>query len=428
MLEKFFGLRNHGTNPQTEIMAGLTIFLTMSYILAVNPNILSVTGMDKQSIFVATCIAAAVGSLIMAFVANWPVGMAPGMGLNAFFAYTVVLEMGYTWQEALGAVFISGLVFLMLTATGIRKWLIDGVPQSLRSAIAAGIGMFLAIVALKETGIIVANQATLVSLGNLVAVGPVLTIVGFFLIVMLDVLKVRGALLVGILVVTIISFAIGANSFQGFVSLPPSAAPTFLQLDVLGVLNKGVFHILLVFVLVEIFDATGTLIGVSKRAGLLEPGEKNNLDRALFADSTAIVAGSLVGTSSTTAYVESTVGAAVGGRTGMTALVVAVLFLLALFFAPLALSVPPYATAPALIFVACLMMREFAEIRWDKLTDAAPATLTALMMPFTYSIANGLAFGFITYAVLKTLTGRWRDVHPATWVIALLFVIRFVLE
>jgi len=409
-------------------MAGLTIFLTMSYILAVNPNILSVTGMDKQSIFVATCIAAAVGSLIMAFVANWPVGMAPGMGLNAFFAYTVVLEMGYTWQEALGAVFISGLVFLVLTATGIRKWLIDGVPQSLRSAIAAGIGMFLAIVALKETGIIVANQATLVSLGNLVAVGPVLTIVGFFLIVMLDVLKVRGALLVGILVVTVISFAIGANSFQGFVSLPPSVAPTFLQLDVLGVLNKGVFHILLVFVLVEIFDATGTLIGVGKRAGLLEPGEKNNLDKALFADSTAIVAGSLIGTSSTTAYVESTVGAAVGGRTGMTALVVAVLFLLALFFAPLALSVPPYATAPALLFVACLMMREFAEIRWDKLTDAAPAALTALMMPFTYSIANGLAFGFITYAVLKTLTGRWRDVHPATWVIALLFVIRFVLE
>lgn len=428
MLEKFFDLRRHGTTPQTEIMAGLTIFLTMSYILAVNPNILAATGMDKQSIFVATCIAAAVGSLIMAFVANWPVGMAPSMGLNAFFAYTVVLEMGYTWQEALGAVFISGLIFLLLTATGLRTWLIEGVPQALRSAIAGGIGMFLAMVALKEAGIIVAHPGTLVSLGSLAAVGPVLTAVGFFLIVMLDVLKIRGAVLIGILAVTAISILISVNKFQGFVSLPPSAAPTFLQLDISGILNKGIFHVLLVFVLVEIFDATGTLIGVGKRAGLLEPGKRNNLDKALFADSTAIIAGALVGTSSTTAYVESAAGAAVGGRTGMSALVVAVLFLLALFFAPVALSIPPYATAPALIFVACLMMREFSDINWEKLTDSAPAALTALMMPFTYSIANGLAFGFISYAVLKTGTGNWREVHPATWMIALLFIVRFIIE
>jgi len=428
MLEKLFGLRRHGTNPQTEIMAGLTIFMTMSYILAVNPNILAATGMDKQSIFVATCVAAAVGSLIMAFVANWPVGLAPGMGLNAFFAYTVVLQMGYTWQEALGAVFISGLIFLLLTATGLRKWLIDGLPHSLRSAIAAGIGMFLAIVALKESGIITSSQATLVTLGNLVSVGPVMTFAGFFLIVMLDALKVRGAILIGILVVTALSFLTGVNSFQGIVSMPPSASATFLQLDILGILNKGIFHVLLVFVLVEIFDATGSLIGVGKRAGLLEPGRANNLDKALFADSTAVVAGSLIGTSSTTAYVESAAGAAVGGRTGMTALVVAVMFLLALFFSPLALSIPSYATAPALLFVACLMMREFAEIDWDNLTEAAPAALTALMMPLTYSIANGLAFGFLSYAVLKTITGRWRHVHPATWVIAVLFVIRFVIE
>jgi len=426
MLEKVFGLRRHGTNSRTEIMAGLTIFLTMSYILAVNPNILAVTGMDRQAIFVATCIAAAVGSLIMAFVANWPIGLAPGMGLNAFFSYTVVLDMGYTWQEALGAVFISGIIFLFLTVTGVRKWLIDGVPQSLRSAIAAGIGMFLAIIALKESGIVVANEATFVALGRLNTVGPILTAVGFFLIVMLEAFKVQGAILFGILVVTVISFLIGANSFQGFVSLPPSVAPTFLQLDIIGLLHKGIFQVLLAFVLIEIFNATGTLIGVGKRAGLIKYGENNNLDKALFADSTAIVAGALIGTSSTTAYVESATGVAVGGRTGMTALVIAVLFLLALFFAPIALSIPPYATAPALLFVACLMIKELTEIDWDNLTDAAPAALTVLMMPFTYSIANGLAFGFITYAILKTITGYWREVHLATWVIAALFIVHFI--
>ncbi|AQS41194.1 MAG: Xanthine/uracil permease [Candidatus Tokpelaia hoelldobleri] len=428
MFEKIFALRHYGTDPRTEIVAGLTTFLTMSYILAVNPTILAAAHMDKGAVFVATCVAAIIGSLIMAFVANWPVGMAPGMGLNAFFAYTVVLNYGYTWQEALGAVFISGLVFLLLTATGVRKWLVAGVPQSLRSAIAAGVGMFLSIVALEGSGIIVANSATLVGLGSLTQAAPLLTIIGFFLIVALDLWNVRGGVLIGILTITVASFFLGLNSVPDrIVSLPPSLSSTFMQMDLAGVFKKGLFHVLLVFVLVEIFDATGTLIGVGKRAGLLTGDREKGLDKALFADSTAIVAGAVIGTSSTTAYVESVSGAAVGGRTGMTALVVAAMFGLALFFSPLMLAVPPYATAPALLFVACLMMREFAEIAWDDLTDAAPAVLTAIMMPLTYSIASGLAFGFISYAVLKTLNGRWREVHLATWVIVALFILRFVI-
>ncbi|MHC5307916.1 NCS2 family permease [Bartonella sp. LJL80] len=436
MLEKLFRLKENNSRVGIEIAAGFTTFLTMSYILAVNPNILGDAGMDKGAVFVATCLAAALGSVIMGLVANWPVGMAPGMGLNAFFAYSVVLTMGYSWQQALGAVFLSGIVFIILTATGIRRWLIDGVPQSLRSAIAAGIGMFLAMVALQNAGVVVKSEATLVGLGDVTKTGPILAGIGLIVIVALDAFKVRGAILIGILVVTILSFIFTDAGYQNFqnllksggVSLPPSVAPTFLQLDIMGVLNTGIFHVLLVFVLVEVFDATGTLIGVGKRAGLIPQDKPNNLGKALFADSTAILAGSLIGTSSTTAYVESASGVAAGGRTGLTALTVAVLFLLALFLAPIALSIPAYATAPALLFVACLMMREFAEINWNNLVDAAPAALTALLMPLTYSIANGLAFGFISYALLKTLTGKWREVHPATWIIAALFIIRFVME
>lgn len=436
MLEKLFRLKENNSRVGIEIAAGFTTFLTMSYILAVNPNILGDAGMDKGAVFVATCLAAALGSVIMGLVANWPVGMAPGMGLNAFFAYSVVLTMGYSWQQALGAVFLSGIVFIILTATGIRRWLIDGVPQSLRSAIAAGIGMFLAMVALQNAGVVVKSEATLVGLGDVTKTGPILAGIGLIVIVALDAFKVRGAILIGILVVTILSFIFTDAGYQNFqnllksggVSLPPSVAPTFLQLDIMGVLNTGIFHVLLVFVLVEVFDATGTLIGVGKRAGLIPQDKPNNLGKALFADSTAILAGSLIGTSSTTAYVESASGVAAGGRTGLTALTVAVLFLLALFLAPIALSIPAYATAPALLFVACLMMREFAEINWTNLVDAAPAALTALLMPLTYSIANGLAFGFISYALLKTLTGKWREVHPATWIIAALFIIRFIME
>lgn len=427
MLEAFFNPKQEGSSVRTEIIAGVTTFLTMSYIIFVNPEILSTTGMDRNAIFVATCLAAALGSLIMALVARWPIGMAPGMGLNAFFAFTVVGAMGFTWQQALGAVFISGLIFLLLTVTGIRSWLIAGIPQSMRSAVAAGIGLFLGIIALKSSGIVVASQATLVELGKVTDTGPLLAIFGFFIIAALDALKVRGAILIGILVVTIASMILGVSHFSGIVSMPPSIAPTFLQLDILGALHSGLLHVILVFVLVEVFDATGTLIGVAKRAKLIEEGKPNRLGRALLADSTAIVAGSLLGTSSTTAYVESASGVQAGGRTGLTALVIAILFLAALFFSPLAGAVPVYATAPALLYVAGLMMRELVEVEWEDITEAAPAALTAMMMPLTYSIANGLAFGFISYAVLKTLTGRIRDVHPATWIVAILFVIRFAI-
>lgn len=436
MLEKLFRLKENNTRIGIEIGAGITTFLTMSYILAVNPNILGAAGMDKGAVFVTTCLAGAVGCIIMALLANWPVGMAPGMGLNAFFAYSVVITMGYTWQQALGAVFLSGIVFLVLTATGIRRWLISGVPKSLRSAIAAGIGMFLAIVAFQNAEVVVNNEATLIGLGDVTKAAPVLAGIGLVIIVTLEAFKVRGAILIGIFSVTVLSFIFtdeGYRNFQslihtGGVSLPPSIAPTFLQLDIAGVLHTGIFHVLLVFVLVEIFDATGTLVGVGKRAGLIPEDKPNNLGKALFADSTAILAGSLIGTSSTTAFVESASGVAAGGRTGLTALTVGVLFLCALFLAPIALAIPPYATAPALIFVSCLMMREFVEVNWDDIVEATPAALTALLMPLTYSIANGLAFGFISYALLKTFTGKWREVHPATWIIALLFILRFMLE
>lgn len=425
--QRMFHLREHGTNARTEIIAGLTTFLTMSYIIFVNPDILSSTGMDRDAVFVATCLAAALGSLVMALVANWPIGMAPGMGLNAFFAFTVVKTMGYSWEQALGAVFISGVIFLLLTVTGIRGWLVRGIPPSLRSAITAGIGLFLAIIALSNSGIVVSNPATKVSLGDLRSPGPLFAVLGFFIIAVLDALRVRGAILIGILVVTVLSMALGYNDFKGLVSAPPSLAPTLFKLDIGGALQAGFFHVILVFVLVEVFDATGTLIGIAKRAGLIGEERPDRLGRALFADSAAIVAGSLLGTSSTTAYVESASGVQAGGRTGLTALVVALLFAAALFISPLAASVPPYATAPALLYVAGLMMRELTDIDWNEVSEATPAALTALIMPFTYSIANGLAFGFISHVVLKAFTGRARQVHAATWLVAALFVLRFAL-
>ncbi|RNF33008.1 NCS2 family permease [Paracoccus methylarcula] len=427
-MERYFKLAEHGSSIRTEVIAGVTTFLTMAYIIFVNPDILSSTGMDRNAVFVATCLAAALGSAIMGLWANWPIGMAPGMGLNAFFAFTVVGAMGFTWQQALGAVFVSGVIFLILSVTGIRRWLISGIPASMRSAIAAGIGLFLAIIAMKSSGLVVASEATFVTLGDLTSTGTLLTIIGFFIIAALDALKVPGSILIGILVITVAAMLLGVTEFGGVMSAPPSIAPTFLQLDLLGALSFGIFHVILVMVLVEVFDATGTLIGVAKRAGLLTEGpthKNKNLGRALMADSSAILAGSMLGTSSTTAYVESASGVQAGGRTGLTALVVAALFLLAMFFAPLAGAVPAYATAPALIYVAALMVRELREVDFDDVTEAAPAVLTAIAMPFTYSIANGLAFGFVSYAMLKLLTGRAREVHAATWIVAALFVIRF---
>lgn len=429
MLDKFFKLSENDTTIRTEMMAGLTTFLTMVYIIFVNPSILGDAGMPKESVFVATCLVAAGGTAIMGLYANYPIAMAPGMGLNAYFAYAVVLGMGIPWQAALGAVFISGCLFILVTLVGLRAMIVDGIPRSMRVAITVGLGMFLALIALKNAGIVVANEATLVKAGDLHAPAAIMAVVGFFAIVALDRLRVRGAILIGIVLVTVLSFFFGGNTYQGLFSLPPSIEPTLFQLDIPGALAAGILNVVLVFFLVELFDATGTLMGVARRAGLLVEGKPDPGDRmgkALLADSGAIVAGSVLGTSSTTAYLESASGVQAGGRTGLTALTVAALFLACLFIAPLAAVVPPYATAPALLFVACLMLSDLGDVEWGDSTESIPAAVTALGMPFTYSIAEGIAFGFISYAVLKLLTGRAREVKPVVWVIAGLFAFKIV--
>ena len=426
MLERFFGLSEHGTTVRTEVMAGVTTFLTMAYIIFVNPDILSVSGMPRDAVFVATCVAAAIGSAIMGLYANYPIALAPGMGLNAYFAFAVVKGMGFTWQAALGAVFISGLLFIIVSLFKVREAIVNAIPRSLKFAISAGIGLFLAISGLKSAGIITSHPATLLTLGDLHNPGPLLTSGGFILIVALEQRKVPGALIVGILAVTVASVAMGLSPFSGVVAPPPSIMPTLFQMDIAGALNAGLLTVVLTFFMVELFDASGTLIGVCHRAGLLDAeGRLPRLKRALLADSSAIVAGSMLGTSSTTAYVESAAGTAVGGRTGLTAVVVALLFLASIVFAPLAGTVPAYATAPALCYVAVLMIRGLAEIDWEDLTETAPAVVTAITMPFTFSIAHGIAFGFITFAAIKILAGRARELSPMVAGIAVLFVFKF---
>ncbi|WP_339515702.1 NCS2 family permease [Pseudomonas sp. RL_15y_Pfl2_60] len=426
MLERLFQLKAHNTNIRTEMLAGLTTFLTMAYILFVNPSILGETGMDKGAIFVATCLAAAIGSAIMGFIANYPIALAPGMGLNAFFTYTVVLHMGHTWQVALGAVFLSACMFFLLSIFKIREWIINSIPLELRSAIAAGIGLFLALIALKESGIVVSNPATLVGMGDLSKPEPLLAILGFFVIVALEARRVTGAVLIGILLTTGIGIALGVSQFGGFVSMPPSLAPTFMQLDIMGALDIGLVSVVFAFLFVDLFDNSGTLIAVAKKAGLMRAdGHMPKMGRALIADSSAAMVGSLLGTSTTTSYIESAAGVTAGGRTGLTAVVVALLFLLALFFSPLAGSVPAFATAPALLFVAVLMTAGLAEIDWSDITLAAPVVITALAMPLTFSIANGIAFGFIAWAAIKLLAGRWKELNPALVILAILFVMKF---
>ena len=426
-LNQFFKLAEHGTTIRTEVVAGVTTFLTMAYIIFVNPAILGDAGLPKDAVFVATCLAAALGTLIMGLYANYPIGMAPGMGLNAYFAYAVVLGMGVPWQTALGAVFISGCLFIVVSVFKVREHIVNGIPHSLRVAITVGLGLFLALIAMKSAGLVVANPETLVTVGDMHHPHTLMAIFGFLLIVTLDRLRVPGALLIGIVAVTVLSFFFGGNTFKGFMSLPPSISPTLFHFDLAGAISMGLFNVVLVFFLVELFDATGTLMGVASRAGLLVNGKMERLNKALLADSCAIVAGSVLGTSSTTAYLESAAGVQAGGRTGLTALVVALLFLAALFFAPIAGVVPAYATAPALLFVACLMLRDLVDVDWSDTTESVPAAITALVIPFTYSIAHGIAFGFITYAGLKLLTGQARQVKPVVWIIAIVFLVKYSL-
>ncbi|SHL23024.1 NCS2 family permease [Phytopseudomonas punonensis] len=428
MLERLFQLKAHNTNVRTEILAGVTTFLTMAYILFVNPSILGETGMDKGAVFVATCLAAAFGSAVMGLIANYPIALAPGMGLNAFFTYTVVMGMGHTWQVALGAVFLSACLFFLLSLFKIREWIINSIPLELRSAIAAGIGLFLALIALQNAGIVAANPATMVGLGDLGSPAALLAILGFFLIIGLEALRVTGAVLISILVVTGLSILLGVSQFGGLVSMPPSLAPTFLQLDIAGALDVGLISVIFAFLFVDLFDNSGTLIAVAKKAGLMrKDGHLPKMGRALIADSTAALGGSLLGTSTTTSYIESAAGVSAGGRTGLTAIVVSVLFLFALFFAPLAGSVPAFATAPALLFVAVLMASGMAEIEWSDITVAAPVVVTALAMPLTYSIATGIAFGFITWVAAKTLAGRFRELNGMLVALAVFCVIKLAL-
>jgi AGZA family xanthine/uracil permease-like MFS transporter len=426
MLERLFQLSAHGTTVKKEVLAGFTTFLTMAYIIVVNPDILAVAGMDYGAVFVATCIAAAIGTLIMGLYANYPIALAPGMGLNAFFSFAVVQGMGHSWQVALGAVFLSGLIFFLLSLFKVREWIINSIPLSLRYGISAGIGFFLAIIALKNAGIVIANPATIVGLGDVKAPEALLMFGGFILICGLSYRRVTGAVVIGIIAVTAIAMALGMVEYRGFVSAPPSLAPTFMQMDVAGALEVGMISIVFAFLFVDLFDTSGTLIGAAQRGGLLDRnGNLPRLKKALMADSVASMSGAALGTSTTTSYIESTAGISAGGRTGLTAVVVAGLFLASLFLAPIASIVPPYATAPALLYVAVLMASGLKLIDWDDITEAAPAVVTALMMPLTFSIANGIALGFITYALLKLASGRWAALNLSVTLIALMFILKY---
>ena len=426
LLERLFKLSENKTTFKTEVIAGVTTFLTMCYIIIVNPLILSETGMDHGAVFVATCLAAAIGCFVMGIVANYPIALAPGMGLNAYFTYSVCIGMGVPWQTALAAVFMSGLVFIAISMFKIREAIVNAIPMSLKFAIGGGIGLFLALVALKNAGIIVDNQATLVGLGDVKDPKVLLALLGFFLVVVMHHFKVRGAIIISILVITGLATALGLNQVQGVIGAVPSMAPTFLQLDFQGLFQASLVGVIFVFFLVDLFDSTGTLVGVAHRAGLLKDGKLPRLKKALFADSTAIVAGAALGTSSTTPYIESSAGVAAGGRTGLTAVVVGVMFLLCLFLAPLAQSVPSFATAPALLFVGVLMIQGITHIDWDDITEAVPAFLTIVFMPFAYSIADGIAMGFISYALVKLFTGKANTVPYMVWIIAILWVIKFM--
>ena len=428
MFERYFGLGEHGTTLRTEVVAGLTTFLTMAYIMFVNPAILGDAGMDKGAVFVATCLGSAIGTLVMALFANYPLALAPGMGLNAYFTYGVVKGMHYPWQVALGVVFLSGVLFLVLSLTRVREWIANAIPRSQKMAISAGIGLFLGIIALKNAGLVVASPETLVTLGDVRAPATVLAVAGFLAMVALDSRRVPGAIIIAVLATTAAGVVLGISPFAGVFSLPPSLAPTFLELDLKGTLDIGLVTIVFAFFFVDLFDNTGTLVGVAYRAGLVDrAGHIPRLGRAFIADSTATMAGALLGTSTVTSYIESAAGVRAGGRTGLVGVVVAVLFLASLFLAPLAGTVPAYATAPALFYVACLMARGLAELDWDDVTEYAPAVVVAVTMPLTFSIANGIAFGFIAYAACKLLAGKHREVNLPVVVLAALFLAKFAI-
>ena len=427
-LQQFFKLKEKGTSSKTEIIAGITTFFTMVYIVFVNPSVLGDAGMDKQVVFVTTCLIAGFGTIAMGLFSNLPIALAPAMGLNAFFAYVVVGKLGYSWQVGMGTIFWGSVGLLLLTLFQIRYWLMASIPLSLRVGIGAGIGFFIALIGFKNMGLVVANPATLVALGDLHSPQVLLGILGFFIIVVLAARNIYSGVLISIATVTALALYFDESvMFHGIISMPPALTQVVGQVDIAGALDTALIGIIFSFLLVNLFDSSGTLLGVTDKAGFSdEKGRFPKMKQALYVDSASAVVGSYIGTSAISTYIESGAGVSVGGRTGMTAVVVGLLFLLTIFFSPLAGMVPAYATAGALVYVGILMASSLIKVQWDDLTEATPAFITAAMMPFTYSITEGIAFGFISYCVMKVGTGRWHEVNAPVWVVSLLFLIKFI--
>lgn len=428
MLEKLFALKEKGSNVKTEVIAGITTFFTMVYIVFVNPSILGIAGMDTQVVFVTTCLIAAFGTIAMGLFSNLPIALAPAMGLNAFFAFVVVQKLGYSWQVGMGAIFLGSVGLFLLTLLKIRYWFMASIPHGLRVGIGAGIGLFIALIGFKNMGIVVPNADTLVALGDLHDPKVLLGVLGFFVIVILSAKGIHSGVLISIALITGLALVFDPTvAFHGIVSMPPSLDSVVGQVDVAGAFDLGLLGIIFSFLLVNLFDSSGTLIAVTTKAGFADKqGRFPRMKQALFVDSTAAMAGSLMGTSAVSTYIESGSGVSVGGRTGLTAVVVGVLFLLTIFFSPLASVVPAYATAGALVFVGILMASSLIEVKWGDLTEATPAFITTAMMPFTYSITEGIAFGFISYCVMKGCTGRFKEINPSIAVVSILFLIKFI--
>mgnify|MGYP001307489566 FL=1 len=426
-LNQLFELEANNTNIKKEILGGFTTFITMAYIIFVNPQMMSATGMDLGAIFVGTCLAAALASFLMGFFANWPIGLAPGMGLNAFFTFTVVGEMGYSWEVALGAVFLAGILFFIMSITKLRGWMISSIPLNLRIAMGAGVGLFIGLIGLKNGGIIINNDATLLSLGDFTNIETLLSVAGFLIISALSVRKIPGAIIIGILSVTFIAFMLGLIEYNGIVSMPPDISPILLKLDIVGALNIGMLTIIMSFLFVNLFDTTGTLVGVATRANLInDDGEAIGLNKALKADSGASILGTFFGCSPVTSYVESSAGVEAGGRTGLTAVVVGILFIFAMFLSPLATVIPAYATAGALIYVAILMLGGMEKLDWSNVIELLPALVIIVMIPLTFSIADGIALGFLTYVSLKISNGEIKAISYGAWFLTLIFISKFI--
>ena len=426
-LDNIFKLSFYNTNIKKEILAGFTTFITMSYIIFVNPQIMSSTGMDFGAVFVGTCLAASIACFIMGFFANWPVGLTPGMGLNAFFTYSVVGEMGYSWETALGAVFLSGVLFFIMSATSLRKWMIESIPTNLRIAMASGVGFFIGFIGLKNGGIIIANDSTFLSLGDFSSTETLLAALGFLLIAILSLRNVKGAIIISILIITTLSLAFNLVEFNGIISYPPSLSPVFMQLDIIGALDIAMISIIASFLFVNLFDTTGTLFGVATRANFIDDkGSIVNLDKALKCDSSTSVIGTFFGCAPVTSYVESSSGIEAGGRTGLTAITIGFLFLLSIFLSPLASIIPSYATAGALIYVSMLILSGVQKLDWSDLSELIPSLIIIVMIPLTFSIADGISLGFITFILMKIASGDIKQISSGSWFLTLIFVSKFI--